>query len=208
MGILFFMSACTKNLTQKNLLYSNDFETGELRGLEIYSVNGIIYTTMIEDFNGSKVLGRFNNNTIRIELNSIPTHNAINVEFTLNIHDKWDGIFLGATNRPDIWNMSVDGSSVLTTTFSNSPSNKQSYPNFYQSGTPFPPKSNSQDSALTGICALKGIAGGSSSYKIVKTFVHSGRQFTFQCNDALQPFNSLCLKSWSIDNLTITAIQY
>jgi hypothetical protein len=202
-------NGCTKNLTQQNLIYYNNFENGELKNIELFDFYGPINISKIEDFNGSKALGPFNNSEIRLELDNVPEHNAITVEFTLYIHDKWDGDLINSSvNIPDLWNMEIDNNSVLITTFSNNPANKQSYPNFYHSGNNYPAKGNSLDSSLIGLCALKGIAGGSSSYHIVKTFAHSKEKFTLQCNDALQPFNSLCLKSWAIDDLKITAITY
>lgn len=201
------LSACTKNLTRKTILFENDFETSQLKGLEAYDINGPISSNLIEDLNGSQVFGRFNNNTILLTIPSLPTHNAVQIEFDLNIHDKWDGNYLGATNRPDIWQMVIDNNPVIITSFSNT-SYQQSYPGFYNIGNPSPAKSNAIETGLNGVCSLKNVAGGSSQYRIVKTVAHTGGSLTFSCNDALQPFNSLCLKSWSIDNLTVTAIKY
>jgi hypothetical protein len=201
------LSACTKNLTRKTILFDNNFENSQLMGLQAYDINGLISSPPIEDLNGSKVFGRFNNNTILLTIPSLPTHNAIQIEFDLNIHDKWDGNYLGTTNRPDIWQMVIDNAPVLITSFSNT-SYQQYYPGFYNVGNPSPAKSNAIETGLAGICSLKDVAGGSSRYRIVKTVPHSGNSISFSCNDALQPFNSLCLKSWSIDNLTVTAIQY
>jgi hypothetical protein len=198
----FLFSACTKNLTQKNLVYYNDFEEGNLKGIELYDFRGLLNTPKLEDYYGSKILGRFNNNAFRLVLTDLPEHNAVNVEFTIYIHDKWTG---GAT---DIWQMMVENNPVLITSFSNTPLNKQAYPNYYLPGGGVPPKTSSQDSALLGVCSLKGIIGGTASYKIVKTFPHTDSKFTLQCNDALSPFEDFCLKSWSIDNISITAIKY
>lgn len=201
------LSACTKNLTRKTLLLTNDFEDGQLKGLQAYNSNGLISSSLVEDLNGSKVFGRFNNNTILLTISSLPVHNAIQIEFDLNIHDKWDGNYLGTTNKPDIWQMIIDNEPVLITSFSNT-GYQQYYPNFYNVGNPSPAKSNAIETDLKGVCSLKEVTGGSSRYRIVKTVPHSGNTLTFSCNDALQPFNSLCLKSWSIDNLTVTAIKY
>lgn len=207
-GLLGCFSSCTKNLTSKYLVYTNDFENGRADSiLSLYSINGLRIDMRTEDFNGSKVLGRFNNNTFLVYLSSLPTHNAIQIEFDLNIHDKWDGNFLGATGKPDIWQMTADNTPVLITTFSNT-NNQQAYPNYYGVAASSPAKANSLNQNLDGVCSLKGVAGGSSMYRIVKTVAHTGSNFGFTCNDALQPFNSLCIKSWSIDNMTVTAIKY
>ena len=209
-GILWLFNGCFKNITKKYLIYTNDFEHNDLRGLEAYDSSGQLKKIPIVDFNGSKVLGRFNNNTILLNFFNLPTHNSMQVEFTLYIHDKWDGNFLGPTHAPDIWQMSADHSPLLLTTFSNNPANLQAYPNFYQSANavPLPAKTDAEQPDLEGVCTLQGVTGGTASYKIVKIFPHSLSNFSFSCNDALQPYNSLCLKSWSIDNLTITAIKY
>ena len=206
-GLLSCFSSCTKNLTLKYLVYHNDFESSRLDNITIYTINGSTPEVKIEDFNGSKVLGRFNNNTVGVYLSSLPTHNAMQIEFDLNIHDKWDGNFLGTTGKPDIWQMTADNVPIIITTFSNN-TNSQAYPNFYNVGNVSPAKANSINSNLTGVCSLKGVEGGTSMYRIVQTVAHSGSNFGFTCNDALQPYNSLCTKSWSIDNLIVTAIKY
>ena len=91
-------------------------------------------------------------------------------------------------------------------TFSNT-SYQQSYPNFYQNSN-LPARANAWDINLPGVCSSQGVLGGTSSYKINKTIGHSGNSFKLDCSDALQPFNDSCFKSWSIDNLSITAIKY
>jgi len=45
-------------------------------------------------------------------------------------------------------------------------------------------------------------------YKIVQQFAHSNKSFQLSLSDALQPFNAECEKSWSIDNIKITAFKY
>lgn len=202
------LHSCFKDLTQKNIVYTNDFEQGDLKGILLYDAYGPITTPKIIDFNGSKVLGRFNNNLFRLTAEDLPEHNVINVEFTLNIHDKWDGNYLSPNNTiPDIWQMKFNNNIVLLTTFSNT-AYQQAYPNFYSAGNASPPRANAWDIDLPGVCSLQGITGGTASYKIVKSVAHSSSSFILDCSDALQPFNSSCLKSWSIDKLTITAIKY
>lgn len=207
LAVVIFSNGCFKNITKKYLLYENDFENGELRGLEAYNTTGPVKPNPIFEFNGSKVLGPFNNNTILVNFFNLPGHNAISIEMELNIHDKWDGNLLGPTGIPDIWQMKADQGGILVTTFSNT-ANPQAYPNFYLATVPVPAKTSAMLTDVAGVCSLQGISGGSSTYKIVKIFPHSGPNLTWSCNDALQPFNSSCLKSWSIDNLTITAIRY
>ncbi len=207
LAVTVLSNGCFKNITKKYLLYENDFENSELRGLEAYTLTGPVEPRPVFDFNGSKVLGPFNNNTILLNFFNLPGHNAISVEMELNIHDQWDGNYIGPTGKPDIWQMKADQGGLLITTFSNN-TNVQAYPNYYLSTTPVPAKTSAMLVDVPGLCSLKGLPGGSTTYKIVKIFAHSGPNLTWSCNDALQPFNSGCLKSWSIDNLSITAIRY
>ena len=211
-GVLCFFSGCTKDLTLKYLVYSNDFENGQLNYIVLYDLAGPIPAatalTKTEDFNGSKVLGRFNNNTVAVNLSNMPTHNAVQIEFDLYIHDKWDGNVIGPSGKPDIWQFTADNTPYIIATFSNTNNITQSYPNFYGVSNPSPAKANSILQNLSGVCSLKAIEGGTSMYHIVKTVAHSGPYFGFTCNDALQPVNSLCTKSWSIDNIYVTAIKY
>jgi hypothetical protein len=208
-SLLILSNGCFKNLTQKYQLYANDFENADLKGMEVYDSSGHVKNPF-SDVNGSKVLGRFNNNTILFGFVGIPSHNIIQIEFDLNIHDKWVGNYKGTNKEVDIWQMSVDNNPTLITTFSNDPSYFQSFPNFYNPGvtSPVPAKTDATIIDGKGVCSLQGVIGGTSTYRIVKFIQHWGRNLTITCNDALQPYNSICSKSWSIDNVTITAIKY
>lgn len=204
---LIALGGCIQDLTQKNIVYANDFEKGDTTGILFENFFGPIKYNKIINYNGSNVLGTFNNTRFTIKLDSLPEHNTISVEFILNIHDKWEGDHVVTNNTPDLWVMKFNDNPVLITTFSNT-SFKQSYPNFYPSPNPYPAKGNAFDIGLPGLCSLKGVLGGTSSYRIIKTVPHDGSKFKFDCSDALQPFNDSCAKSWSIDNLTIAAIKY
>jgi hypothetical protein len=139
----------------------------------------------------------------------LPDHNAIKIEFDLFIHDKWDGDYiLGSNNIPDVWQMTIDGYLFYQTTFSNGV-HGQSFPNNYKAGNASnPAHSDAWNISLPGVCVLKDSAHGSSLYKIELTTSHHSNDMTLACSDALQPFNSLCQKSWSVDNIRITAIKY
>ncbi|MBL0882569.1 MAG: hypothetical protein IBJ16_04320 [Chitinophagaceae bacterium] len=203
------LHSCFKDLPEKSIIYENDFENGKNHLFAIYGTGGLLDSTKIISFNNSKVLGRFNNNFIVLNLDTIPSHNAVKVEFDLYIHDKWEGnyIYPAATN-PDIWQMSINGNSVFLTTFSNG-MNSQSFPdNFNYNGNPTNNKAFSNSwGFFPGVCSNMGQMNGSSWYKIQYTTSHTGA-FQLAINDVLYPANSLCLKSWSIDNIRITAITY
>ncbi len=206
--LCFTQNAC--KLTKKHTVYDNNFNSKDLSGLEIHNINGIVNgSERIFFFNGSNVLGRFNNNSVVLNLPSLPSHDYIKIEFDLYTHDQWEGDTTSANGKPDIWTMLVDGNQVLTTTFSNMPGRRQSYPGFYGSPTTVssPPRGDAADTLLQGVCSLKEKVNGTTRYSIVQFIPHSGGALKLQLGDALQPFNEICLKSWSIDNLKITTLQ-
>ena len=203
-------SSCFKNLPDKAVVYNNDFESGSQHKLTVVNLNGVVDSVKTFQFNGGKVFGNFNNNRIELKLDSLPTHNTLKITFDLYIHDKWDGDYLipGGNNIPDAWQMLLDGGQIHVTTFSNS-NFGQSYPKNYVAGTPSnPARSDAWDTNLPGLCTLKSSPNGSTLYKIEITTAHTNNRANISCNDALQPFGSFCQKSWSIDNLMVTAIQY
>lgn len=201
-------TSCSKSGTQKQLVYFNDFEDDSLYGIRLFDAYGPISYNKIFTYNGSKVLGHFNNNLFVLEVSGMPEHNSLNISFTLNIHDKWNGDFLFANSTPDLWIMKFMDNITLLTTFSNLPAYKQSYPGFYASGAPsYPAKAMSENSNLPALCSFSGTSG-TSSYEIVKTIPHTAKTFKLDCSDAIQSNGDSCMKSWSIDNLRITAITY
>lgn len=201
------LSSCFKDLPNKTIVYENNFEDGRSPNFQISSSVGLIDSLKITSFNNTKVFGRFNTNYVLFKKDTLPEHNAINIEFDLYIHDKWDGNYLPAgASYPDLWQMAIDNNPVILTSFSNG-LYSQSYPNNYQPNMINNKPYNNAWELLPGVCALGGNAQGTSLYKINYTTSHFGPlQIAF--NDVTNPINSLCLKSWSIDNLRITAIQY
>jgi hypothetical protein len=205
--ICFTLSSCFKDLPKKEVFYENDFENGTKPNINIYGNVGLIDSLKITSFNNSKVLGRFNSNYVLLKKDILPEHNAIKIEFDLYIHDQWNGNFLPpGIIYPDIWQMAIDNNPVILTTFSNGPYD-QSYPNQYQTvminNKPF----SDSWGVLPGVCSNAGKANGTSHYKIEYTTSHKG-PLQLALNDVPNPINSLCLKSWSIDNLRLTAIMY
>lgn len=200
-------SGCFKNLPEKRIIYNNDFEGEDTSHIKVYNIYGLVDSLKIDTFHGSKVLGRFNNHLVVLRLNNLPEHNALKFQFDLFVHGNWDGDHLQPGNPvPDVWVMKVNDYPVYVTTFSNGPYN-QSFPDNYNPNvSKNPPRSNAWE-VLPGVCATAMKEDGSTHYKIEYTTAHTGTM-ELALNDALQPFNSPCSKSWSIDNLRITAIQY
>ena len=138
--ILFFLiNSCSyPELIFDELVYENDFEKNELNNI----TGGVI-----SNYNKTKILGDFNNQSFSLNLNNLKNHNYLVISFDLYIHGTWDGNFNGfeSNDQPDKWIMEVNpyfGSITdpnyarFETTFSNSPcfSNyclRQSFPNEY-----------------------------------------------------------------------------
>lgn len=196
---------CEKTAKDTVEIYSNDFEKSSLA-----NISGGIIT----DYNNSKVIGYYNKGGFKLSIEKIPTHDLITISFDLYIHDTWSGNSRGTTtitDGPDIWQMMVDGEPYIHTTFSNLGDCaggvyclEQSYPSNY----PFSnePKTGAFNKNLPGVCALKGVGGGTSLYKIEKTIKHRKGSLILEFKDMLKQSNALdqlCDESWSLDNLSI-----
>jgi len=200
------INSCATHVSKSVVVYSNDFEKGDLSNIS----NGVIGS-----YNGSAVLGQYNNGSFILTLNNLPSHNTISISFDLFIHDTWDGN-KSAPDGPDIWEMLVDGGNILVnTTFSNDPCNAGdtctpqafpfNYPNNYNN-----PKTGAYRTDLPGFCSKQNIPGWTTQYKITKTFRHTGSGITLECLDKLVQTNApnpKCDESWSVDNITVQAIN-
>lgn len=74
-------------------------------------------------------LGPFENGTIFLNLDNLPTHDQVEIEFDVYVIASWDGA--RTDYGPDYWEWGVDGAKQLRTTFSNAPDacgNWQFYP--------------------------------------------------------------------------------
>lgn len=190
------------NIPKLTVVYENDFETYAQKGFKVYSFEngnfGLFDRVNILDFNNSKVLGRFNNGKAVLILDTLPLHNAINIQFDLYIHDIW---------KNDLWKMELENNEVLVTGFSNIENVMQSYPNWIANGSALnPPGANAFDLNLKGACRNISKANGTSHYKMERTIIHSKPTFTFAGSDAGAFFQLNCERSWSMDNIKITAI--
>lgn len=201
--VVLSFSSCFKNVTKLTVVYENNFETYNLKTIEVSGwLNGsfgAVNDIRIMDYNGNKVLGRFNDNLVSLTLPNLPEHNAISIEFDLYIHDTW---------KNDLWKMSYDGVDQLLTGFSNDSTVQQSYPNWLGNGSSLSAAgADAFTSNLPGACRLINSPHGTSMYKMVRTFLHSNSSLQFSCSDAGNYFNLPCDRSWSMDNLKITAIK-
>lgn len=203
---VFLLVSCKKNVRNEKEVYSNDFEGGNLSNIK----NGQIST-----FNGSDVLGQYNNGNFLLSLNNLPKHDLVTITFDLYIHDSWDGN-KPAPDGPDIWEMLVDGNAYINATFSNEPCTNgsgifcppQSYPFNYPSSYNNP-KTGAYRTDLPGVCSMKSDPNGTTWYKIEKTFTHSTSTLLLQCLDKLVQPNASdpkCDESWSVDNIVVKTI--
>jgi len=205
LAILFLVSlfSCKDKVASTTEVYNNDFQTDNLTNI----VGGAT-----EEYNNTKVLGRYNNSGFTLSLSDLPKHDLITVSFLLYIHDSWDGNLPGISG-PDIWEMFVDDKPYISTTFSNFPCSPtdickpQSYPDTYP---------NNLHNPQTGAALVDLPRGckptypnGTSMYRITKTFVHTGGSLSVKCFDKLIQTTLTDLKcdeSWSVDNLNVKAI--
>lgn len=199
------LSSCISNLTKQTVVYSNDFDGSNLKGIVLANYYGPIRENKFFSFNGSTVLGRFNNTALDLTIDKLSSHDYLRIEFDLYTHDAWDGNT--TTGHPALWSMQVDGAQIITSTFSNIAGMPQSYPYFLDSNNPQPARGNAADTSLPGVCAFKGKTNGTTRYRIQQTLVHSSSQVSLHLNDALYPFMDDCSKSWSIDNLVISVLK-
>ncbi len=222
--IFFIVNSCSyPEISKDVLVYENDFENEKFSEIDGKS------TSL---FNGSTVLGDFNNDGFTLHIAETGDHDYVFISFDLYIHGSWDGNFNGfnENDRPDLWIMEIDPDMSLIkdtsndkfiTTFSNSPcfSNyclRQSYPVQY----PYEnnPKTGSSVTDLAPKCNDPKFGGvGTTLYKIEKGFKHSGNAVIIRFYDQLfQPnaidqngiVKSKCDESWSIDNLKVRVISY
>lgn len=199
--------SCKTDSPSETVVYNNNFESNDLTHIS----GGVI-----EQYNGSKVLGRYNKGSFKLTLDGLPKHALVEVSFDLFIHDSWDGNKTGDSGRngPDIWKFVIDGSEFINTTFSNSDCgtstfcDPQSYPANYPNNNNNP-KTGAFNKNLPGVCLNANQIGGTALYKISKTINHSNSSIVIECLDELVQTNTAdpkCDESWSVDNLKVKVI--
>ena len=202
--VVLFICSCKSHVSNQVTIYNNDFEAGNLNNIQ----NGVI-----TQFNGSTVLGTYNDSYFTLSLNSLPKHDLITITFDLYIHDTWDGNKT-TPDGPDLWQMTVDGNAYVNATFSNDPCiagnlcSPQSYPFDYPNNYNNP-KTGAYRTDLPGFCSMANTLGWTTQYKITQTFKHTSNTLTLQCLDKLVQTNTpnpKCDESWSVDNINIQAI--
>ena len=221
--IFIFINSCSyPEMVRNELVYENDFESDSLTNID----GG---ATM--RFNGTQVLGNFNNDGFTLFLDNIGDHDYVFISVDLYVHGSWDGNFNGfqTNDKADKWimefkpdmNLFKDPSSdIYITTFSNSPCwpnycLRQSYPEPY----PFEnnPRKGSYKVDLPEVCDNSFFGGKTTLYKIEKGFKSTGSNIVVRFYDELFQPNAIDKdgipqqkgdESWSVDNLSIRVIKY
>ena len=174
----------------RRLQYQNDFETKEV-GSE-WS-RSLISTTP----SGREFLGKFANDRVILQLESLPKHRYIVVSFDLFVMASWDGNDLRW--GPDIWTFIVDDSlTLVNASFSTKRSAEQSYPDVYQKAS---------HPAYTGATERQTLgyeAGGvrDAVYAMHFSFPHDSDtvKLLFK-GEGLQDITD---ESWGLDNIRVT----
>jgi hypothetical protein len=201
--ILLCITSCTKDLTDVRVVYENNFNNGDPKGiitagwLNDYTF-GVFPFSKITTFQNQKMLGVFNNTRIDLHIDKLAAHSIIKVEFDLYLHDAW---------KNDLWILNIDGHNRLLTGFSNVSNIQQAYPNWLNSGPTFPAGNHAQEINLLGKCSLLNNQRGTSRYKIVHSLPHNALSVKFTMSDAGGNKNDTCVRSWAIDNLKISTLK-
>lgn len=179
-----------------SFLYNNDFNTSIGSAWSFPTSNPATSTPTLKTWNGQSVLGYMGAQQAVLSLTGIPAHDLITIDYDLYIHDSWDGNYSGA--GPDVFNMKVDGSSVINTTFANwnyAPYNAQAFPDNIPASHP----STTGNVATNLPTACSGPI--TTKYHITRIVPHTASSLTLLF-EAIG-LEVACNESWSIDNLVI-----
>ena len=203
-------SSVTLNATQNGVLsgtgpavyssiYSNNFNSSlDAANWTFPATVPVTSTPGIKSWNGQSVLGYIGAQQAILNLNGIATHDSVKIDYDLYIHDSWDGNNVEA--GPDIFNMKVDGSSIIHTTFANwnyAPYNDQAYPGNIPSSNPY--FTGAVETQLPKACS----GPLSTKYHISKIIAHTSSSLSLLLEAV--GIEVACNESWSIDNLNIQA---
>jgi PKD repeat protein len=178
-------------------IYSNNFNTSaDTANWTFPATMPVTSTPSIKSWNGQSVLGFMGAQQAILNLSGLATHDSIKIDYDLYIHDSWDGNTLEA--GPDIFNMKVDGSSIIQTTFANwnyAPYNTQAYPGNIPSSNPY--FTGAVETQLPRACS----GPLSTKYHISKIIAHTSSSLSLLLEAV--GIEVACNESWSIDSLSI-----
>ncbi|MCB0161567.1 MAG: LamG domain-containing protein, partial [Caldilineaceae bacterium] len=91
--------------------FSYDFESGVPPAWNIQTTGSVT-----REGQPTKFLGLFENNTVKLNLQNLPVHDTVEVQFDLYLRGVWTGN--NPVDGPDTWAWGVDGQDILRTNFS------------------------------------------------------------------------------------------
>ena len=197
-------SSCVDELLSETLIYSNNFNTLDLRNF----TNARLFV-----FQGDTVAGFYHNEELKVRVLDLPPHNALRVTIDVLAHDSWDGNVDDGISGPDFWYFKVDDEEVYRTTFSNTPCVnsfclRQSFPQEYFRQNL--PKTGSVRIYPVGRCNTGPNNSGTTKYRVTKIIPHVGKDVKLTMGDELLQLNArnpLCDESWSISKIEISAME-
>ena len=186
-------------------IYSNDFE--KAAGSEWSN------TKTSPVMNGSThFLGDFSNDTVTLNLGSLPSHVGLTVSFDLYILRSWDGVDKVKWG-PDEWKFSEDSNTLLDTSFSNhkpsipgTSNGFQDFPNSFGSSSPHGAMYGATATGSLGYHWYRydlGVVPMDSTYHLTYSFAHTASTVTLSFQGlGLQGLND---ESWGLDNIKVVA---
>ena len=152
---------------------------------------------------GERFLGLFANEKVTLSLSELPEHTEIDIEVDVYIVGSWDGGFeatgpIGEDRDPDVFEVELDGMTLLVTTFSQESKDLQTYPGSFPGAVGYP--------ATTGARAVNSLGSvrvsiNDSIYRLTFTQAHSASNLllTFGARDLTGS------EAWGIDNVRLRA---
>jgi len=166
---------------------------------------------------GRGFLGQFGNQTVCLNLDSLPYHNWVTVSFDVYIIRSWNGNVISDSGLPPIildllepdmivgpdkWQLEADGATLLLTTFSNYPGHDQAYPGWYP-GSNYPRLSGALEINTLGYSW--NTTPMDSIYRLSYTFLHNGE--TLEMDFSAMGLEALSDESWGLDHIKVELLS-
>jgi len=140
------------------------------------------------------------NSSFSVRAKVLPLHTSVRIQINLHILQTWDG---NSVNGPDQITINVGGSSIFTSTFSNTSGVLQDYPAQYPGGS-FARATGATSINSLGLTPIYGPSYADSSYAISIAIPHSQPSLMMSCvGSGLEPVSN---ESWAISKIIVTAI--
>lgn len=142
--------------------------------------------------NGTSMLGRFGNESVRLSLAALPPHTHVGIAFDVYAIQGWDGNADAASR--DVFTVRVpDGLTLVDTSFSNT-SSRQSYPEACPYGD-YPARKNAYRTNSLGYASP-----GDTTYRITRKIPHRGDSLDVDFAAEGLPAGA----GWGLNNVRVT----